>query len=209
MKKKAALILAVALTLPVAVFADDISFTSTGGVFTGDSLGFVLTDATLTQITGLGGDPISGSDLGTVSFNTALLGSLSNVGGGGPFDAGGTITIAGNGSGGGPSGVLFSGTFPDGGTWGYVLQPDGSFLYTMTANISGQDGQGNPASGTMTFVLNNGTGEVVGTGIFPGTTSASGTANFVLSAPEPGELSLLGIAVVGIVSLVRRRFSPR
>ena len=114
MKKKMLLLVVLAITLPLAAFADDVSFTSDGGTFTGTSFGYVLTSATLTQISGLAGSTYSGSDLGTVSFSTAKLGSISNVIVGGPIMAGGGITITGNGSDGLAAGTLFTGTFAQG-----------------------------------------------------------------------------------------------
>ena len=95
------------MTLPVAAVADDVSFTSTGGTFSGTSQGYVLTDAILTGITGLGANIDSGADLGTVSFATAKLGSISNVIIGGPITPGGTLTISSNGAGGISAGALF------------------------------------------------------------------------------------------------------
>ncbi len=204
MKKDICLIIVLLLTLSLVAFADDMSFTSTGGTFSGTSISYVLTDATLTQIS-LGGNTYSGSDLGTLSFSTAEQGSISNAGMGGPFLPGGSIVITANGSDGLPAGLLFNGTFPQGGTWGFVVQPDGTHLYTLSANVSGQDGNGNSDSGVMTFSINTGI-------VFQGTTSASGTDTVqvapVTAVPEPEEWSLLAVGALGVLGAIRQNRSP-
>lgn len=199
MKMKMLLLVVLAMALPLAAFGDAVSFTSSGGTFTGTSFGYVLTNATLTQINGLGGNTYSGSDLGTVSFSTAKLGSISNVIVGGSIMAGGTITITGNGSDGLAAGTLFSGTFAQGGTWGYVLQSNGTYLYTLTANVTGQEGSNNSASGLMTFTINT------GTSIFPGSTSASGTDSVNVAVPEPSEIGFVGMGLLGLIGVIRRK----
>jgi hypothetical protein len=189
MRRKMILFVALVMGFPLAMFADDVSFTSSGGAFSGTSQGYVLTNATLTQVTGLGGDNTSG-DLGTLSFSTAELSSISSVIVGGPITPGGTLTISGNGSDGLAAGTLFTGTFAQGGTWGYVMQNDGTYLYTLTANVSGQ-GPNSNLTGTMTFTIDT------GPSVFPGYTSASGTGTLSLvPVPEPGGLTLLGTSLL-------------
>ena len=85
MKGTLFLMVVLALALPLAAFADNETFTSVGGTFSGDSSGYVLTGATLTGITDTNGT-FTGASLGTVSFGTAELGSISNVVVGGPIN---------------------------------------------------------------------------------------------------------------------------
>ena len=196
------MLLVLTIALSMAAVADDASFTTSGGTFSGTSFGYVLIDANLTQISGLGGGNYSGADLGTVSFSTAILGPISNVIVGGPIEAGGVITITGNGSDGVAAGTLFTGTFSQGGTWGYVLQSDGTYLYTLTADVSGTNGSGNAVGGSMTFTINT------GKSIFPGYTTATGTATVNIASiavPEPSELSMLGTGALGLIGMIGRR----
>jgi hypothetical protein len=185
----------------MTAFADDVSFTSTGGTFSGTSFGYVLSNATLTGISGLAGNSYTGTDLGTVSFSTAKLGSISNVISGGNVLAGGNLTITANGTDGLAAGTLFSGTFGSTGMWGYVLQSDGTHLYTLTTDVMGQDSLGNSEQGIMTFSINT------GMNIFPGYTSQSGTGVVSMAVPEPGELTMVGFGLLGLVGVIRRKAS--
>src|ERR1039458_3057247 len=107
--KKIILLLALALALPLAAFAgNSVDFTKSGGTLSGTSSGLSLTGSTLIAVDGFnGGGLITGSNLGSFTFNTGALtgGSLQM---GGTFAGGGNFTITGNGSSGLPNGVIFS-----------------------------------------------------------------------------------------------------
>ena len=97
MGRKVLLMLALALVLPMAAFADsNISFTTTGGTLTA-AASACPTRLPVDSVTGLGGD-FAGSNLGSLSFSTLIMNSPGNVMEGQLSFPGGTVTITGNGS---------------------------------------------------------------------------------------------------------------
>ena len=88
--KKIFLLVVLALALPLAAMADDVTFTNMQGTLGGNSHGFTLTNGVLSSVTGLDGNgPINGN-LGSVTFATSTLRDYSNVNDGGHFNPGGT-----------------------------------------------------------------------------------------------------------------------
>jgi hypothetical protein len=103
--KKLVLLAVLALALPTAVLADsNIDYTNSGGTLSGSNSGLSLGGSVLIAVNGNAG-LITGSDLGSMSFETGALTSGS-VQQGGTFAGGGWFTIAGNGSNGVPNGTL-------------------------------------------------------------------------------------------------------
>ena len=198
--KRILLMAALALALPLAAFAGNVDFTNTGGTLTGTSAGLTLTGSELTVVDGLGGGIVTGG-LGSLSFTTGGLtsGSLTT---GGTFAAGGTFTITGNGTGGIPNGVIFSGTFSGPVTWTEITTsgPNGSIYYTLTGAISGTWYNGKTVSGATTQITFN-----AGKYGFTGSVPLGSGDTVITSVPEMGTLGLLGTGLVGLAGFVRRK----
>lgn len=191
--KKLILLAVLALALPTAVFASsNIDYTNSGGTLSGSSSGLSLNGSTLVAINS-GSGFVTGSDLGSVSFQTGALlsGSLQN---GGTFLAGGSFTITDS-----SNGTLFSGTFSGPVTWTMVTLSNGTHNYTLTGALSGTTATGGSAIGaTVQLTINT------GKSFFNGCTRiSSGDTNVVV--PEPGSLSLLGTGLIALGGLVRRK----
>ena len=196
--KKLVLLAVLALALPTAVFAgSSIDYTNSGGTLSGSNSGLSLSGSVLIAVNGNAG-LITGSDLGSVSFQTGALssGSLQN---GGTFAAGGWFTITGNGSNGIPNGTLFTGTFSGPVSWTMVTLANGTHNYTLTGSLSGTVGSGYSTVGvTVQLTVNT------GKGFFNGCTKiSSGDSNVVV--PEPGSLSLLGTGLIAMGGMIRRK----
>jgi hypothetical protein len=199
--KRIFLMAVLALALPVAAFAGNVDFTNTGGTLAGTTAGLTLTGSTLTDVDGLGGGGLIQGNLGTVTFTTGMLMS-GNLTTGGTFMAGGSFVITGNGTGGIPNGVIFSGTFSGPVTWTEVTTsgPNGSIYYTLTGSISGTWYNGQTVSGATTQITFN-----AGKNGFTGSVGLASGDTAITTVPELGTLGLLGTGLVGLAGLVRRQ----
>jgi hypothetical protein len=196
--KKLVLLVVLALALPTAVFASgSIDYGNIGGTLSGSRSGLELNGSVLIAVNGSAG-LITGTDLGSVSFETGALtsGSLKK---GGDFAGGGWFTITGNGSNGLPAGRLFSGTFSGPVSWTMATLANGTHNYTLTGTLTGAQASLYPTVGvTLQLTVNT------GKGFFNGCTQiSSGDSNVVV--PEPGSLGLLGTALIAIGGTVRRK----
>ena len=202
--KKILLLAMLALALPTAMFAgSNVDFTNSGGTLSGSSAGLSLSGSVLIAVNGLnGGGLLTGSDLGNVSFTTGALtgGSLQM---GGTFAGGGWFTITGDGVNGVPNGTLFTGSFSGPVTWSLITLANGTHNYTLSGTISGWTGSGVPTQGvTVQLTINTGRGFFNGS-----TTISSGDTSSKAVVAEPGSLSLLGTALIGLAGLVRRKLN--
>ena len=196
--KRLVLLAVLALALPTAIFASsNIDYTNSGGTLSGSSSGLSLSGSVLIAVNSDAGI-ITGSNLGSVSFQTGALtsGSLQS---GGTFAVGGWFTITGNGSNGVPNGTLFTGTFSGPVTWTMTTLCNGTHNYTLTGALTGTDGSGYSTVG-VTVQLTVNTGKRF---FNKHTRISSGDTNVVV--PEPGSLGLLGTGLLAMGGLIRRK----
>jgi fibronectin-binding autotransporter adhesin len=201
----AGLLLLSCLMLPNLSFASGTTdFSNIGGTLSGTNAGLSLTGSTLNAVIGFNGGGLVTGDLGTVSFSTGAL-SSGSLQMGGTFDSGGTFTIAGNGSGGLPNGVLFSGTFSGSVTWTLMTLANGTHNYTLTGVVTGTMGGASVNGVTVQLTINT------GMGFFNGSTSISGGDTTIAgSVPEPSTLTIFGTGMFALAGAVRRKvFSAR
>lgn len=199
-----------ALALPIAASADNISLTNAFGSYTISSAGITVAHSQLRSFADSSGSytPAPNGALGTVSFSTGSLlsGSITS---GAVFDGGGSFDVFGIGKWakkltGCPTCKnpisLFTGSFSGPVTWTLTSGTSKNITYQLVGNISGMLWNGRMATGTtvQNFFTNshwtgNGNGEVR-----LGSTNATST-------PEPGTLGLLGTGIVGIAGIFRRK----
>lgn len=181
-----------------ALATSDTDFSNNGGTLSGTNAGLSLSGSTLIAITGFNGGTKVTGDLGTVSFSTGAL-SSGSLQMGGTFDAGGSFTVTGNGSGGIPNGVLFSGSFSGPTTWTLVKLSNGTHSYTLTGVVTGWMG-GTAVNGVAVQLTVN-----TGAGYFNGSVAVSGGDTTVTSVPEPSTLGLMGTGALSLAGVLRRR----
>ncbi|MGH9529457.1 MAG: PEP-CTERM sorting domain-containing protein [Terriglobales bacterium] len=183
--RRVVLLAILALAVPMAAFADSISFTDSGtlggggNVTTSGSISggnsYTL-NVPLTQFTDNG---VTTATAGTVTLSTGTLTALGGV----QFSFTGTLTVDDS-----SNSVLFTSSVT-GGT--IIHQANGAI------SINGLLGQGG-VNNLLGTPGKGGSISVVGSGVADPSNSAS-------VVPEPGTLGLLGTGLVGIAGLIRRR----
>jgi hypothetical protein len=194
--------LTVSFAVPMIARADSqVDFANRGGTLSGSNSGMTLTGSILSGVQGYPGwGPMTGN-LGTVSFSTGALtsGTLQS---GANFAAGGTFTIAGNGSNGLPNGTIFTGTFSTPANWQLSTQSNGTHSYTLTGCVSGTI-----TIGDQTYYVSSAPVELTvntGAGYFNGQASgAQGKIDVNCRVPEAGAFPMLGACMLTLIGSIR------
>jgi len=196
----AALLVSSCLLLPSLSFASSSTdFSNSGGTLSGTNAGLALTGSLMIAVDGYNGGGLVTGDLGTVAFTTGALtsGSLQM---GGTLASGGTFTIDGNGTGGLPNGVIFSGTFSGPVTWTLTTLANGTHNYTLTGVVTGTMGGSSVNGVSVQLTINT------GRGFFNGSTTISGGDTTVApSVPESSTLALFGTGIFALAGALRRK----
>lgn len=188
--RRVVLLLVLALALPVVALADSIDVANSGGTITGGASGLTLSGSTINKY-----GSIFAADLGSVSFTTGAF-VTGDAASGGTLAPGGTFTITGNGTGGVPNGVIFTGTFTSA-TWKLLSDSSGN-SYALVATVQGVGSSAKTSQ--LTFDVAGGKGF-----FFDGSIGlASGDTVVTTTVPEPGTLGLLGTGLLAVGGLVRR-----
>ena len=194
MGKKILLMLAFVLVLPMAAYADNVSFTTDGGLLWADSHGLTVSNAPLVNV-----DGVAGTNLGTVSFSTGVMNAPGSVLLGATFRAPGSVSIIGT-----DGTALFNGVFSQNSTW-TVLSSGGSTLYTFSGITSGVLDGNVSAVLQITFTI-DGKAFKSNPTIQPSSLTGAPINITAISVPEPSSMAFVGTGLLGLVGAIRRKY---
>ncbi|MGA8299816.1 MAG: PEP-CTERM sorting domain-containing protein [Terriglobales bacterium] len=188
-----------AMALPMAVWADDITLTNQDGTISISNSGITSKGSELTSFNGIQAPP--GHALGSVSYSTGALVSGSIAAGGVFSSTGSTFDVVGKGNYGEPKGQIFTGEFTGSIDWTLVSHTGQKLVYNLSGDLVGQlyngvmvTGQTSQTITTHPGQLNQGIGHIT-------------LGSTTLTTPEPGTLGLLGTGLLGIAGMFRRKKS--
>lgn len=205
MRRMVVVLAVLAIALPIAAWADTFSMTNQNGSVTILDSGITSMGSHLHSYQ-INNDPIvvanKGGGLGYVNFGTGALTSGSLLGGGTFSSTGSFFDVFGVGykNQGVPQGAIFTGAFVGTVDWTLVSQVKG-LHFQLTGDLVGTLWDGRTAHGSTTQNITLFKGQWLKDG--KGSINV-GTTN--LTTPEPGTLALLGTGLVGIATVVRRKF---
>lgn len=192
------------LALPIAAWANSLTFQTTGGQITSNGTVLTINASNLSGLSGFQGGPVT-RNLGNASLTTGALLS-GNLATGATFAAGGSFTITGNGANGIPVGAIFSGSFLSPVTWTATWIPnagpkhEGSWFYVLAGTVRGTLNNGQVSTGKITFS----THDMPRGALFSSSANlANGSGEVVV--PEPSTLALLATGLASVALLIRRR----
>ena len=197
--KRIAVLALLALVLPITAVAKSVDFSNSGGTLTGSTAGLTLAGSELIGINGLGTGGGATGSLGSVTFSTGSMISMSATGA--TFNAGGSFIITGNGTNGIPNGVIFNGSFSGTVTLTLVSATAAGDIYSLTGAISGTWYNGTTVSGATSQIY-----LFTGKNGWMGTSTVGSGDTIISTVPEPGTLGLLGTGLVGLAGVIRRKF---
>ncbi len=199
MRRVAVLLALVALLLPLAAWADAIDIVNRNGIITLYDTGITSVQSSLIQFNNIKAQP--NHSLGRVDFATGALTSGTLLGGGIFSSVGSSFIVTGNGTNGVPHGIIFNGAFVGDITWTLVSGlPNKPQVYQLSGNISGQLYTGRTITGNTTQTIYIYYKQVIKDhkgNIHLGDTN--------LGTPEPGTLGLMGVGLLTMAGIIRRR----